>query len=106
MSLRLSMSVANYLTFGRIFISPVFLLLYIEAEWLGISPVLLPYVLLGLLTVSELSDFMDGYLARRMGQVTDLGKILDPMADSIYRISIFLALRSNIPYSFFYRDPL
>ena len=38
---------------------------------------------------SELDAF-DGYFARKYNEVTDLGKILDPMADSIYRISVFL----------------
>ncbi len=72
---------------------------------------LLPYVLLFLLGVSELSDAFDGYFARRFNQVTDLGKILDPMADSISRISVLLTFTQppvNIPlpliFIFIYRD--
>lgn len=84
------MTVATYFTFFRIFISPVFLLVYIAHPELGISTYLLPYVLLFLFSVSEISDALDGYFARKYDQVTDLGKILDPMADSIYRISVFL----------------
>jgi CDP-diacylglycerol---glycerol-3-phosphate 3-phosphatidyltransferase len=105
------MSFANYLTFFRIFISPIFLLLYLERQALGISAVVLPYVLLALLAISELSDILDGFLARRYDQVTDLGKILDPMADSIYRISIFLTftlppvnLSMLLVFVFIYRD--
>lgn len=105
------MSVANYLTFIRIFISPIFMFIYLEHEFLGISIVVLPYVLLFLLGVSELSDAFDGFLARKMHQVTDLGKILDPMADSIYRISVFLSFTQppiNLPllivFVFLYRD--
>lgn len=105
------MSIANYFTFFRIFISPIFFLIYIEHEWFGITPIALPYVLLTLLIVSELSDAMDGYLARRFNQVTDFGKILDPMADSIYRISIFLTFTQppvSVPilliFLFLYRD--
>ncbi|NGX42735.1 MAG: CDP-diacylglycerol--glycerol-3-phosphate 3-phosphatidyltransferase [Chlamydiae bacterium] len=105
------MSIANYLTFFRIFISPVFLLVYIAHAKLGISNVVLPYVLLFLLGVSELSDAFDGYLARKYNQVTDLGKILDPMADSIYRISVFLTFTLEpikVPmlliFVFLYRD--
>lgn len=82
--------IANTLTFTRIFIGPIFLLIYLEYEALHISLVTLPYILLLLLGVSELSDGLDGYLARKYNQVTDFGKIFDPMADSIYRISIFL----------------
>ena len=104
-------NVANSLTFIRIFISPIFLLLYLQYEELGISVAILPYILLFLLGVSELSDALDGYLARRYNQVTDLGKILDPMADSISRISIFLTFTQppvNISllyvFIFLYRD--
>jgi CDP-diacylglycerol---glycerol-3-phosphate 3-phosphatidyltransferase len=104
-------SIANYLTFIRIFISPIFMFLYLEHDLLGISLRVLPYVLLILLGISELSDAFDGYVARRFHQVTDLGKILDPMADSIYRISVFLTFTQppvNLPlllvFVFLYRD--
>lgn len=46
---------------------------------------------LALVIVNELSDLLDGRLARRTGQVTSLGKLLDPMADSISRVSLFIA---------------
>lgn len=105
------MSIPNCLTFFRIFISPIFLLVYLEYESLNISLAALPYVLLVLLGVSELSDACDGYFARKYNQVTDLGKILDPMADSIYRISVFLTFTLppiNLPmliiFIFLYRD--
>ncbi len=85
--------------------------LYIEHELLGISMVVLPYILLFLFGVSELSDAFDGFLARKYDQVTDLGKVLDPMADSIYRISVFLTFTRppvNVPllivFVFLYRD--
>lgn len=84
------MSIANYFTFIRIFISPIFLFVYLEYETFNLNLITLPYVLLFLLGVSELSDACDGYFARKYNEVTDLGKILDPMADSIYRISVFL----------------
>lgn len=105
------MSIANYLTFIRIFISPIFMFIYIEHEYLGISMTALPYVLLFLMTLSELSDAFDGYFARKYNQVTDLGKVLDPMADSIARIAVFLTFTLppvNLPvpliFIFIYRD--
>jgi CDP-diacylglycerol--glycerol-3-phosphate 3-phosphatidyltransferase len=105
------MTIANYFTFFRIFISPIFLLVYIAHDSIGISPVILPYVLICLLGISEISDAMDGYLARKYNQVTDFGKILDPMADSIYRISVFLTFTLEpikVPmiliFVFLYRD--
>lgn len=105
------MSIANYFTFIRIFISPIFLLVYLEYETFNLNLISLPYVLLFLLGVSELSDACDGYFARKFNEVTDLGKILDPMADSIYRISVFLTFTLppiNLPmiliFIFLYRD--
>jgi CDP-diacylglycerol--glycerol-3-phosphate 3-phosphatidyltransferase len=85
--------------------------LYIEHDLVGISSLVLPYVLLFLFGVSELSDAFDGFVARRYNQVTDLGKILDPMADSIYRLSVFLTFTRppvEVPlllvFVFLYRD--
>ena len=105
------MSIANYFTFVRILIAPLFLLFYLEHNALGISSQVLPYVLLSLLCVSELSDAFDGFLARRYNQVTDLGKVLDPMADSIARISVFMTftlepvkLPMILVFIFLYRD--
>ncbi|MGZ3633560.1 MAG: CDP-diacylglycerol--glycerol-3-phosphate 3-phosphatidyltransferase [Parachlamydiaceae bacterium] len=105
------MGIANYITFIRIFISPIFLLVYILPTFFGITPVMLPYVLLFLLGVSELSDAFDGYFARRFNQVSDFGKIFDPMADSIARISVLLTFTQppvNLPlpliFVFLYRD--
>ena len=67
--------------------------------------------MLGLLVISEFSDIFDGFLARRRNQVTDLGKLLDPMADSITRISLFLTFTQGfvqlpllIVLVFLYRD--
>lgn len=105
------MGIANYLTFIRILISPLFLCCYLYPSFFSVDPGTLPYVLLFLFGISEATDAFDGYLARKYNQVTDLGKILDPMADSIYRLSVFLtftqppvALPITLIFVFFYRD--
>ncbi len=105
------MTIANTLTFIRILLSPLFLILYLWHAGLGISMIALPYVLLGVLTLSELTDAFDGYFARKYHQVSDFGKIVDPMADSIARISCFLAftlapvqLPLLLVFVFIYRD--
>jgi len=105
------LSIANYLTFFRLAISPIFLLIYLMHDFLGISRISLPYVLLVLLTVSQLTDLFDGYITRKYNQVTELGKVLDPMADSITNISVFLTytmdpVRLPLPlvFIFLYRD--
>jgi CDP-diacylglycerol---glycerol-3-phosphate 3-phosphatidyltransferase len=104
-------SIANYITFIRIIISPIFLLIYTFHTSYGITPTMLPYVLLLLLGISELSDAFDGYIARKYNQVSDFGKIFDPVADSIARITVLLTFTQppvNLPLVlivvFLYRD--
>jgi len=105
------LGLANYITFIRIFVSPIFLLLYISHEALNISKTLLPCILLVLLSISELSDVCDGYIARKYNEVSDFGKIFDPMADSIARTSVLLTFTQppvSLPlpliFIFLYRD--
>lgn len=105
------MNIAHYFTFFRIFVSPVFLLVYIAHKQIGISETALPLVLIFLLAMSEFSDAFDGYIARKRNEVSELGKILDPMADSIYRNSVFLTFTLEpiqVPmiliFVFIYRD--
>ena len=102
-----------FLTIGRLFISPVFLIFYLKYEKLGISLHALPFILIFLLAISELSDFFDGFLARKFNLVTELGKILDPMADSITRLTIlltftqgFIKLPLLLVFVFVYRDAM
>jgi CDP-diacylglycerol---glycerol-3-phosphate 3-phosphatidyltransferase len=90
------MTLPFYLTFIRVVMSPVFMVLYLfGTEW-GFSPVGVCYVLLGIVAICELSDFFDGFLARRHNKVTELGKVLDPMADSIFRLSVFLSFTQGV----------
>lgn len=107
------MSLPLLLTLTRIVMSPIFLIIYLYYEKLGISLTAFPYVLLGILTLCELSDFFDGFVARKRNKVTDLGKILDPMADSIFRLSVFFTLTQGIvqlplmlALVFFFRDSI
>lgn len=90
------MKLALFLTLLRVFISPVFLILYLYYPEIGLSINHLPYYLLGILILCELTDIFDGVVARRSGSVTELGKILDPMADSIVRSSILLTFTQGI----------
>jgi len=105
------MNVAHYFTLLRIFLSPVFPILYIGRESFGISLIWLPYILLLLLLICEFSDIFDGVIARRRNEVSDLGKVLDPMADSVTHISLFLTFTQGfvqlpllLVLVFLYRD--
>lgn len=105
------MNLAHFFTFLRIGLSPFFSIFYLGYERFGISFSMLSILLFFLLLISEFSDVLDGFLARRSNQVTDLGKVLDPMADSITHISLFFSFTQGViqlPIAlvliFFYRD--
>lgn len=56
----------------------------------------------GIILFAVATDFLDGFLARKLHQVTDFGKIIDPVADKIGigAYAIFLALTGDIPLWF------
>ncbi|HBR57815.1 MAG TPA: CDP-diacylglycerol--glycerol-3-phosphate 3-phosphatidyltransferase, partial [Blastocatellia bacterium] len=73
----------NYLTFARIIIAPllvVVLLTPVADSLFGISGYALAIVIF---LVAALTDILDGHLARRRNQVSNLGKFLDPIADKL-----------------------
>lgn len=84
------------ITLSRIALCPVFLVIYLFYTKMGISLIALPYILLAIVTVLELTDIFDGLIARKTNQVTNLGKVLDPMADSIVRLSVLLTFTQGL----------
>ena len=82
----------NLISLLRLAGVPVFL-------WLVLGPEADGWALV-LLMVSGVTDFLDGWLARRLNQTTVLGQILDPVADRLYILAVVvgLALRDVIPW--------
>ncbi|MGE4318077.1 MAG: CDP-diacylglycerol--glycerol-3-phosphate 3-phosphatidyltransferase [Deferribacterales bacterium] len=77
MSLSDQMNIANRLTIFRIVLVPVFIgLMYYEQFWTNVIATVI-------YTVAAVTDYVDGYIARKYNLVTDLGKILDPIADKV-----------------------
>ncbi len=97
--------IPNLITFVRIALSPVFILFFVlGGDWFFAA------FAVGLLF--EITDFLDGALARRHDLVSGFGKLFDPLADSISRFTVFLCLLS-VGYAdlfavalIFYRDAL
>ena len=76
----------NILTLARIGLAPVIALLpFIQGYW----PKVIAFVIF---VVAAVSDVIDGYLARRSRQVTDLGKLLDPAADKALLIATLVPI--------------
>ncbi|HVP59568.1 MAG TPA: CDP-diacylglycerol--glycerol-3-phosphate 3-phosphatidyltransferase [Myxococcaceae bacterium] len=79
-------NVPNLLTFGRILIIPLFIELAYQA-----SP-LASLEAGALFAVAAITDVVDGWLARRMGLVTVIGKFLDPLADKLIVLAAMVML--------------
>ena len=79
----MKMNVPNALTVLRIVLIPLFLWRFLTAQ-----TQLQFYAAALTLGVSALSDTLDGYIARRCNQITQLGKILDPIADKLTLASV------------------
>jgi cardiolipin synthase len=76
-------NVPNLLSILRIALVPVFLWFLLDEFFLAAIVVL---------AIAGLTDFLDGYLARKLNQITKLGKMLDPVADRLYIFATLLAL--------------
>ncbi len=85
-------TVPNLISMARLAGVPVFLWLVLGPEADGWA--------LGLLMLSGVTDYLDGYLARKLDQMSTLGQILDPVADRLYILAVVigLGLREIIPW--------
>lgn len=80
------MNIANRLTVIRVVLTPLFLLLFLwdfPFHYLAAAAVF---------ALAAITDFLDGYLARKYGLITDFGKFLDPIADKMLTTAAFVGL--------------
>jgi cardiolipin synthase (CMP-forming) len=86
------LTIPNVISIIRLAGVPLFLWLILVPEADGLA--------LAVLAISGISDYADGYLARKLNQTSKLGAILDPVADRLYILStvIGLGIRDIIPW--------
>ena len=89
---RKPLSLASQLTMSRIVLTPFFLWVFFYDNDLDYSNNSIVFKSLALIMVLGfmLTDFLDGKLARKMGEVSTLGKYLDPFSDKISNMTIFM----------------
>ena len=77
------LNTANQLTILRIVFIPVFII-FLSYNWNGLA--------LGIFVAAGLTDVLDGIIARRFGQKTSLGTVLDPLADKLLMVTSIVIL--------------
>ncbi len=88
-------AVPNILCYIRFLLIPIFVVTYIRAD----NP--RQYITsAAVVFLSGLTDFLDGFIARRFDMVTDLGKIIDPLADKLTQAALIFVLVVKIRWMF------
>lgn len=87
--------IPNILCYLRILMVPLFLYLYFTAQSSSDY-----YVATLIVMLSGLTDFLDGQIARRCNMITDLGRIIDPVADKLMQLAMLVALTFSIKYMY------
>ena len=89
------MNLPNQLTMGRLFLTALFVAVMSIPDQLLKSFHLLDYritIAILFFLVASLTDFLDGYIARKLKLVTDFGKLIDPLVDKILTSAVFIIL--------------
>jgi CDP-diacylglycerol--glycerol-3-phosphate 3-phosphatidyltransferase len=82
-------TIPNALSILRGILGPLaMMLISLETAWMLAAA-------LALMLIAELTDFIDGIVARRYNQESRMGELIDPICDSIYHLSVFLAFLGN-----------
>ena len=78
----MKMNAPNILTIIRVILVPVFIVCFFQNE----------YAALAVFIIASFTDFLDGHLARKNGQVTNFGKFMDPLADKLLVTSALVCM--------------
>ncbi len=80
------MVLPNQLTVLRIILTPIFFVLFLSGD------ILLKQIALGVFLLAAITDWYDGWLARKFNYLTNWGRVWDPLADKILTSAAFIAL--------------
>lgn len=88
------MTLPNKLTLGRLVLTPVYFLVFFFSINRSFYPVYGIFVLWIIFVTMEVTDVLDGHIARKRNLVSDVGKLMDPFADVIARVTYFICFYS------------
>lgn len=85
------MNLPNRLTIFRMLLVPLMVVVFSFEAWLpGWN-----YWAAGIFFVADMTDIVDGYIARKRNQITNFGKLMDPIADKLLFCSAFISMTYN-----------
>ncbi len=93
MQLQWKWTIPNVLSLIRIAILPIFIVMYIWSR--NTADDTMQYAAFGLLVLSGLTDCFDGYIARKFHQESEIGKLLDPVADKLTQVAVMICLATQ-----------
>ena len=82
----------NILTYLRLLCVPAFIAVFFAIDG---AKNLNVYIAFGIFLFASVTDVLDGFIARRFNFITDLGKMLDPLADKLLQVSVAICLCVN-----------
>ena len=91
------MNLPNYITLSRIATIPLIIWI-LTTSYFSQQLALRVSLASGLFILASITDGLDGYLARRRGQITTMGMLLDPLADKLMIAAVYITLAQLIPW--------
>lgn len=91
------MNLPNYITLSRIAAVPLIIWILTTSYFSAKEQTLRVVLASGLFILASITDGLDGYLARRRGQITTMGMLLDPLADKLMIAACYITLVHLIP---------
>lgn len=85
-------TIPNLLSLFRLLLIPVYMTIYLNAD----KPTDY-YLAAGILAISCLTDLVDGFIARRFNMISNIGKLLDPIADKLTQFTLIVSLAFRYP---------
>ncbi|HEY6306157.1 MAG TPA: CDP-diacylglycerol--glycerol-3-phosphate 3-phosphatidyltransferase [Candidatus Angelobacter sp.] len=91
------MNLPNYITLSRIAAVPLIVWILTTSYFGAPGDTRRVVLATGIFILASITDGVDGYLARRRGQITTMGMLLDPLADKLMIAALYVALAQLIP---------